>query len=423
MRAFALPAAFAVSAVFATAMHAEIFDTAIVRGAKVVAEEDILNTCGPLTGIELDDYDFRDIEACLQSTGVFEEVKVVPEDDVLAVEVTEVPTKPGRFDVGLAWSSDDAIRGEFSYTQFDLIPDSYLGIDGSVSREREAYGLSILRENAFGETLHFSFKLEGQASDYDDLPYQSDTDQFETSLIWTPNELPIRADLGLGYRSQKIFALDRDASPLFAQSMDRISAPFLHIGLYFDKGDDEDALQSRLGFDQYVWNLGSDRRILDLRFSGELQYRATDKDTFLMGFESGVTLPREGNQLNALDRAYLGGDRLRGFASRGIGPADYGDLLGGMRYAGLSLEVQREVTLFEDSSFTGGAFLDMGSVWGLSDTDGGRVDDSFNLRSSIGLSATFKVGETPVSFYVAKPLKKQDSDDVQYFGLTVQTTF
>lgn len=423
MRAFVLPVSLAALAAFAPPLRAESFHTAIVRGAKVVAQEDILLTCGPLTGIDLDDYDFRDIEACLKSTGVFDDVKVIPEGDVLAVVVREVPTKPGRFDIGLAWSNDDRIRGEFSYSQFDLIPDSYLAIDGSVSRERKAYGAKILRENAFGEGLHFSFKLEGQASDYDDLPYQSDTDQLEAGLIWIPTDLPLRADLGLGYRSQKMFALDAAASPLFAQSMQRISAPFVHIGLSMDQGGGEDALQSRWSLDQYVWNLGTDRRILDLRFSGDLQYQVTEKNRVLLGIESGVTLPRAGSPLNALDRAYLGGDRLRGFALRGIGPADYGDLLGGMRYAGLSLEVQRELTLFEDSSFTGGAFVDIGSVWGLSDTDGGRVDDGFKLRSSIGLSATFKVGETPVAFYIAKPLKKQAYDDVQYFGLTVQTSF
>ncbi len=423
MRAYALPFALVLPTVFATAMHAEIFDTAIVRGAKVVAEDDILNTCGPLTGVELDDYDFRDIETCLKSTGVFEDVKLVADNDVLTVEVVEIPTKPGRFDIGLAWNSDDAISAEFAYNQYDLIPQSYLSIDGSVSKERKTYGVGILREKAWGEALHFGFKLEGQATNYDDMPYRSDVDQVEASLIWSPTNTPLRADLGLGYRSQKLFALDPDASPIFRDSMQRISAPFLHIGLSFAQGKQDAALQSQFAFEQYVWNLGTDDRILDLRFSADLQYSIDDKSKFLVGLQSGVALPREGNQLSALDRTNMGGESLRGFAARGIGPADFGDLLGGMRYAGLSLEAQRELSVFQDKTFTGGIFLDMGSVWGLTNSDNGRVDDSFNLRSSLGLSATFHVNDTPVSLYVAKPLKKLAQDDVQYFGLMVQATF
>ena len=294
---------------------------------------------------------------------------------------------------------------------------------GSFGREIKSYGFEVLREDAFGEGLHFGFTIEGQATDYDDTPYDSDVDQLEARLIWGLSDSNLRRDFGIGYRSQKVFAFESGASPLFRDSADRITAPFLRLGFTYDYGAESEKLQSRLSLDQYVWNLGTDDRILDLRLTGDLQYQLDDDYKILMGFSGGVALPRDGNQLSVLDRANLGGNSLRGFAPRGIGPSDGDHLLGGMRYLAFSVEAQREITLFDDKSFTGGVFADFGSVWGLTNTDAGRVDDAFHLRSSLGVSATFNIAEVPVSLYLSKPLKKQDQDDTQYFGITVQAKF
>ena len=73
-------------------------------------------------------------------------------------------------------------------------------------------------------------------------------------------------------------------------------------------------------------------------------------------------------------------------------------------------------------------FLDVGSVWSLDNTNGGLaglnpVDDSMNLRSSVGVSVFWDTPVGPLRFNFSKALVKEDYDKEQAFDLTVSTSF
>lgn len=76
-----------------------------VRGAEFVPADDIRLTCGDLAGVELDSFQLRSIEECLMLTGAFKSVAVLGQGDTLVLDMTEVETKTGPIDVGLAWST------------------------------------------------------------------------------------------------------------------------------------------------------------------------------------------------------------------------------------------------------------------------------------------------------------------------------
>ena len=85
----------------------------------------------------------------------------------------------------------------------------------------------------------------------------------------------------------------------------------------------------------------------------------------------------------------LGGDRLKGFRNQGIGPIDNSYImyhLGGKYFTSLSLEASFPIGIPEEYGVFGGLFLDSGSLWGLDNTDSGRIDDSSEIRSAIGVS-------------------------------------
>ena len=79
----------------------------------------------------------------------------------------------------------------------------------------------------------------------------------------------------------------------------------------------------------------------------------------------------------------------------------------------------------EEYGIKDGAFLDVGSVWGLDVTAGtaGIVDDSMHLRSSIGLSMFWDTPIGPLRFNFAHALAKEDYDEDQVFDLTISTKF
>jgi outer membrane protein insertion porin family len=74
---------------------------------------------------------------------------------------------------------------------------------------------------------------------------------------------------------------------------------------------------------------------------------------------------------------------------------------------------------------SGGAFYDIASVWDLDDTAGtaGIVDDSFSLRSSIGLSLFWKTVVGPLRINYSTALSKKSYDKIQMLELSVSTQF
>src|SRR5690606_32017754 len=108
--------------------------------------------------------------------------------------------------------------------------------------------------------------------------------------------------------------------------------------------------------------------------------------------EGGYIHGLSGQTTRVTDRFFAGG-KMRGFEPKGIGPRDggadgYRDALGGNAFAVARFEADFPLGLPEEYGITGGAFLDVGSVWSLDDTDGllGPVDDSLKPRVAVGVS-------------------------------------
>ena len=108
-----------------------------------------------------------------------------------------------------------------------------------------------------------------------------------------------------------------------------------------------------------------------------------------------------GSDASISNRFFLGGDDLKGFRSRGIGPVDtrYDNVpLGGKYYTSLSLEASFPIGVPEEYGVFGGLFIDTGSLWGLDNTASGTVDDSSNIRSALGVSLFWDTVIGPLRF-------------------------
>jgi outer membrane protein insertion porin family len=141
--------------------------------------------------------------------------------------------------------------------------------------------------------------------------------------------------------------------------------------------------------------------------------------------EGGVYERTNGN--TRLTERFFARGKLRGFENNGIGPRDLGadtDALGGNYFASVRMETDFPLGLPEEYGITGGAFYDMGSVWGLNDTAGVKpVDDEFHLRSAAGVSLFWSTPIGPLRFNWSRAFEKQSYDRVQNFDLTLSTKF
>ena len=93
-------------------------------------------------------------------------------------------------------------------------------------------------------------------------------------------------------------------------------------------------------------------------------------------------------------------------------------------YAVARLEADFPLGLPEEYGISGGVFLDVGSVWGLDDTAGTAVvDDSMNLRSTVGFAVFWDTPIGPLRFNFTNALQKETYDKEQTFDLTISTKF
>jgi outer membrane protein insertion porin family len=113
---------------------------------------------------------------------------------------------------------------------------------------------------------------------------------------------------------------------------------------------------------------------------------------------------------------------LRGFERNGIGPREAGDALGGNMFASVRFEAEFPLGLPEEYGITGGAFVDMGSVWGLDDVGSAQGVDRA-LRSAAGLAILWTTPIGPLRMNFSRPLQKESFDISQNFELTISTKF
>ncbi len=158
-------------------------------------------------------------------------------------------------------------------------------------------------------------------------------------------------------------------------------------------------------------------------FNGEVGLSAEVEGGALVNF---------GGASSITDRFFMGQSIMRGFRHNGIGPRDLVapnmEALGGNFYAVLRLEANFPLGLPEEYGVAGGAFLDVGSLWGLDDTAGGLagldpVDDSMILRSVVGFSIFWETAIGPLRFNFTRVLAGPGYDQSEVFNMTVGARF
>ena len=131
------------------------------------------------------------------------------------------------------------------------------------------------------------------------------------------------------------------------------------------------------------------------------------------------------NSLNNKDiklseRITIPSKRLRGFEVGRVGPKDGNDYIGG-NYA-YSVNFSSNIPkLFEESQNVDFLFFaDVADIWGV-DYDSSL--DKSKIRSSIGLGLDWYSPLGPMTFSLASPITKADSDRTESFRFNLGTTF
>jgi len=180
----------------------------------------------------------------------------------------------------------------------------------------------------------------------------------------------------------------------------------------------------RLGTD--VAGLGGDVSYVRLRGDGALYFpleRVFGDRDYVLVFQAGAGLlePWGSRDERIIDRFFLGGDNLRGFALAGVGPRDLSspdqDPLGGRLIWTQTTELRFPLPVPSELGLLGRAFVDVGSLSNTPVTGPGIVDDADpRVGMGVGLSWRTPIGLSNIDIAQAVVKKSYDQTQVVRFG-------
>jgi outer membrane protein insertion porin family len=388
---------------------------------------------------EGDPFNPREVGAAterLRSLGFFEDVQVntrqgsTPEQVIVEVDVVERPT--GSFGFGGTFSTGAGLGLliNFSETNF-LGRGQTLSFDFDTTSDAANTDLTFIEPYFLGRNLAFGVNFFYNTTDNDNSDFSTQVLGIRPSFefpIGLTSSMQVRYTLS----SNELFDVSDESSPIIQSEAGTqiASAPgytFVWDTRRLGLNTDTDFLVS---FGQDFAGLGGDTTYIKTTGRAIAQTTAFNDDLTLRTVFEGGALNMFGDDTSTvINRFFLTTQQLRGFEFRGLGPRDTGaendDALGGNYYAVARFEADFPLGLPEEYGITGGVFFDIGSVWGLNDTQGatGQVDDSLHVRSSIGVSIFWDTPLGPLTFNFANVLQQESYDKDQLFDFTITTEF
>ncbi|MEX0970919.1 MAG: outer membrane protein assembly factor BamA [Paracoccaceae bacterium] len=409
-----------------------------IRGNSQTIDRVIRREFALVEGDAMNPRKIREAEAALQALRYFSNVSVrvregsSPDQAVVEVDVQDAPT--GAFTFGAGYSTDVGFSGKVSISERNLLGrgqrfaleleygerTSIASIsfteprvnDRDLSIGGDLYFRQIDRTESSFQTTELGFRPQVSFPLGPDtrlsLNYEIVSEEIRDTVPGTTSPVII-ADEGTQVRSAIGFALTHDTRN---DTFDPSTGYILRFtGQYAGLGGDADYLKVTGRAKGYV-GLFDDALVLSADFEGGAVF-------------AGSTSTR------ITDRFFLGGTSFRGFNVGGVGPRDddggsINDALGGNFYAIARLDAKFPIGLPRDLGFMGGAFVDLGSVWGLDGAPmgaSGAIDDAAYLRASAGLALYWQTPLGPLQFSWAYPLLEQPGDVTQVFSVSVSTSF
>lgn len=351
-----------------------------------------------------------------------------PDRVIIDVNVEEQPT--GSLSFGANYSINDGFGIVFGLRESNFL--------GRGQRLNFSVGLGVDNTDSvlsLTEPALLGRDLSGTASIYYRSARQFNSDFDSTNIGFRPSiNFPVsefgRLNLSYEISSDEISSVSDESSVLIQNDEGTVVTSALGYRYSFDtrrRGLDPNS-GIRLEFGQDFAGLGGQSNYVRTTALVGAETKVYNEEIGLTAQLQGGVLNTFGGQDSRITDRFRGGD-VRGFTRYGIGPrdltADNEDALGGNYAAALSLEADFPLGFPEEYGIRGGVFFDVGSIWGLDDTQGtsGEVDDSFHLRSVIGVSLFWTTPIGPLRFDFTRALEKESYDDLQNFNFTVSTRF
>jgi outer membrane protein insertion porin family len=419
---------------------------AIVRGERIFVERiDIEGNTTTLDQVirrqfrtvEGDPFNPREIRQAaerIRALGFFADAQVnadqgsAPDQVVVNVDVEEQPTGSLSFGLSYSVASGTGVNIGFSETNF-LGRGQRLSVSVSTAADNQNSSFSFTEPALLGRDLSFSIGGFYRTSESDYASYDTRNIGFSTGIGFPLGEQS-NMDLRIGVAEDRLSNYTGD-SAIIADEVALGALSTVSLGYTYEYDNRITGLNPKGGtllrFGQDFAGLGGDTEYIKTTALALAETRVLNEEVTLRAIFEGGAITSIGDNTTRVTDRFFGNGKIRGFEPNGIGPRDLAasdqDALGGNFFAVARFEADFPLGLPEEYGISGGAFMDVGSVWSLDNDGGGTIDDSFSPRAAVGVSVFWNTPIGPLRFNFSHAVKKEDYDKEQTFDLTVSTKF
>ena len=349
-----------------------------------------------------------------------------PDQVVIKTDVEETTT--GTVSVGASFSTNAGLGIQLGFSERNFIGrGQQLTAQILATGDTINYNLGFVEPAFLGRNVAFGLDFAFRETDNDNSLFDTAIGTFRPSLTFPTGE---NTRLGVFYNASYEEMSDYNGTSGILQS------EVNQGGLWTSSAGYEFSYDTRrtglnpsagvlLSFGQEFAGLGGDNEFIKTTARLVGQTTVLNEEVTLRAIlEGGAFEFSSGQNSRFLNR--FSGQVIRGFEVNGMGPTEGNEQLGGDYFAALKLEAEFPLGLPDEYGITGGAFYDVGSIWGIGNraaATGPLASTGFKARHVIGFSIFWSSPFGPIRMNFSNALQKEPGDFEQQFDLTVRTEF
>jgi outer membrane protein insertion porin family len=373
----------------------------------------------------------RRSEQRIRNLGFFDTVEVrtqqgsAPDKVVIDVRVAERST--GELSFGAGYSTSDGALGDVRLSERNLLGRGQdLRANFTISQRRQQIDFSFTEPYFLDRNLAAGVDLLARETDFQSEASYDETIYSGTLRAGYPLTEDLRHAVRYTLRQTNIHDVDDDASVFIQEEEGKRITSLVGQTFIYDRRDTRflPSAGYLLRLDQDVAGLGGDNRFLRHEARADWYYSLAKNWVINLGGGAGYIFGFAGEDVRLSDRFFLGGASLRGFEAAGIGPRDTDtqDALGGNLFYVGTAELRFPLGLPPELNIFGRSFVEAGTLTEI-DVDGPTLDDSGNIRASVGFGVSWLSPLGPLAVDLGFPILKDDVDKTETFRVSFGTRF
>ncbi len=354
-----------------------------------------------------------------------------PQQAIIAVDVEEQPT--GSLSFGATYSSDTGFGGTIGFSENNFLGRGQrLSFNVATATSTRNYSFNFFEPAILGRNVGFGVALSYNETDNQAAEYDTEFGRLSPSFSF-PVSRNGRLSLNLAGEFDNIVRLSDETGDIVEAEAATGERWRQSVGYSYSFDTRRAGLDPKT---DVILEVGQDFGVDDQentfiksRLRGTAQTRVLGDDVTLRATFEGGALNYSGNGSRVTDRFFMGSRVMRGFEYGGIGPREVdattgvNDPLGGNLFAVARLEAEFPLPVPEEYGISGGLFYDVGSLWGLDQTNANTLYDDFSARQVIGAALLWDTAIGPLRFNFTRALEKERFDVSRDFEFTISTQF